>query len=68
MPKVCEWKKSSESQVETDITSIFIDGEETFGSEVEVLFQPAKIPLVEIEIRKTISDKICKKEGSLTSV
>ncbi len=54
VPKVCEWKKSSELQVETDITSIFIDGEEMFGSEVEVLFQPAKIPLVEIELSKKL--------------
>jgi prepilin-type N-terminal cleavage/methylation domain-containing protein len=50
----CEWKKTKELKVSSEITKIFVDGEETFGKEVDVVFQPAKVPLLEIELGKKI--------------
>jgi prepilin-type N-terminal cleavage/methylation domain-containing protein len=48
----CEWKKTKELKVSSEITKIFVDGEETFGKEVDIVFQPAKVPLLEIELEK----------------
>jgi prepilin-type N-terminal cleavage/methylation domain-containing protein len=50
----CEWKKTKELKVSSEITKIFVDGEETFGKEVDIVFQPAKVPLLEIELEKKI--------------
>jgi hypothetical protein len=50
----CEWKKIKELKVSSEITKVFVDGEETFGKEVEIVFQPAKVPLLEIELEKKI--------------
>jgi prepilin-type N-terminal cleavage/methylation domain len=50
----CEWKKTKELKVSSEITKVFVDGEETFGKEVEIVFQPAKVPLLEIELEKKI--------------
>jgi prepilin-type N-terminal cleavage/methylation domain len=48
----CEWKKTKELKISSEITKIFVDGEETFGKEVDILFQPARVPLLEIELEK----------------
>ena len=50
----CEWKKTKELKVSSEITKIFVDGEETFGKEVDIVFQPARVPLLEIELEKKI--------------
>jgi prepilin-type N-terminal cleavage/methylation domain-containing protein len=50
----CEWKKTRELKVSSEITKIFVDGEETFGKEVDIVFQPARVPLLEIELEKKI--------------
>jgi prepilin-type N-terminal cleavage/methylation domain-containing protein len=50
----CEWKKTKELKISSEITKIFVDGEETFGKEVDILFQPARVPLLEIELEKKI--------------
>ncbi|GBD04331.1 hypothetical protein HRbin19_01644 [bacterium HR19] len=50
----CEWKKQEEIKLSSDITSLFVDAEETFGKEVEILLQSSRIPLVEIELEKKI--------------
>lgn len=49
-PSVCEWKEKIRKKTLSSITSIFVDGEEIFGEEVEVIFQRARIPLLEVEL------------------
>lgn len=49
-PRVCEWKEVAKKKISSDITSIFVEGEETFGNEVEITFQNLNIPFVEIEL------------------
>lgn len=50
----CEWKKQEEIKLSSDIVSLFVDAEETFGKEVEILLQSSRIPLIEIELEKKI--------------
>lgn len=51
---VCEWKEVSRRKLSSEITSVFVEGEEMFGEEVEILFQSINIPFVEIELDKKI--------------
>lgn len=49
-PISCEWKRIKEIKVGSEITAIFVENEETFGADVEILFQRLNIPFVEIEL------------------
>lgn len=51
---VCEWKEFSKKKISSEITSVFVEGEETFGNEVEIIFDNMQIPFVEIELGKRI--------------
>lgn len=51
---VCEWKEFSKKKISSEITSVFVEGEETFGNEVEIIFDGMRIPFVEIELGKKI--------------
>jgi len=51
-PQVCEWKEKKKIDLDSKITSVFVEAEETFGGEVEILFQPTKIPFVEIQLEQ----------------
>ncbi|MCS7213352.1 MAG: type II secretion system GspH family protein [Candidatus Calescibacterium sp.] len=53
-PAVCEWKEVGKKKVSSEITSVFVEGEETFGNEIEILFQGINIPFVEVELDKKI--------------
>ncbi len=51
-PILCEWKRVKDIKIGSEITAIFVENEETFGADVEILFQRLNIPFVEIEIDK----------------
>lgn len=51
---VCEWKEFSKKKISSEITSVFVEGQETFGNEVEIVFEGMRIPFVEIELDKKI--------------
>ncbi len=50
LPRVCEWKEKREIEIDAQISSVFVEAEETFGSEVEIMFQPTKIPFIEVQL------------------
>lgn len=50
LPRVCEWKERKEIDIRAQVSSVFVEAEETFGSEVEVMFQPTKIPFIEVQL------------------